>query len=80
MNSSSPPHQFRSILKMHGIEVIPFAAPDEAFFFKDGYDLLQEWIAQDGFGVRARAVFFAAAPLPIVAELTGQGKVDGRTK
>ena len=74
------PHQFGSVFKVDGVEMSPFAAPDEAFFFKGGHHLLQERIAQDGLGVRAWAVFFAAAPLPIVTQASGQCKVNSRAK
>lgn len=58
-----PPHQFRSIFKMHGIEVIPFATPDEAMLFEDVHDALRYCIA-----IGEDFVFIGAIanPLPIM--------------
>src|ERR1700733_7986303 len=48
-------------LEVHGIEVIPLAAPDEAMFFEDRDNLLRHAVA-----INDRAVM--RAPVPIIRE------------
>jgi hypothetical protein len=61
--SYSPPHQFRSEFKVHGIEVIPFATPDETMLFEDVNYALWYGIAVCEDYVFIRAITY---PLPIM--------------
>src|SRR5580698_6001381 len=61
--ASSAGQQLRPVFKVHGIEVVPFAAPDEAVLLEDRDDLLRHAVA-----IRDRQAtrFVVRLPEPVI--------------
>ena len=66
--------EFWAVFEMHGVEVVPLAAPDEALGLKDVHHLFRETITIH----IASRFFIRLRPVPIVSVLHAQIDGDGK--